>query len=92
MVLINYTNNLLWSHFHTKSNNRLIKRPKARPFLAHQNIKNIALSIFLQQRNNLRAGVVDISFRARYGGEPTVGLLQFAAKAAELKKQLDRIM
>jgi dolichol-phosphate mannosyltransferase len=74
---------------------RLMRAEVIRPILPHiqgVDLANIALSIFLQQRNNLRAGVVDISFRARYGGEPTVGLLQFAAKAAELKKQLDRIM
>lgn len=50
-------------------------------------LTNVALALLLK-RAGLRHGSVPIRFRERYGGEPTVRMGQFGAKAIELVRQL----
>jgi dolichol-phosphate mannosyltransferase len=54
-------------------------------------LANIALSLLVQKDKSLAVGRVDIRFRERYGGEPSVKISRFADKASELIRQLDVI-
>ncbi len=51
-------------------------------------LANIALSVLLQRDGRWRHGSIPIRFRERYGGEPSVALGKFGAKARELIGQL----
>jgi len=55
-------------------------------------LANIALSILLHKQKALRIGSVNITFRERYGGEPSVSFTKFASKALELKAQLRSVI
>ena len=54
-------------------------------------LANIALSIQLARQPGLREATVPIRFRERLGGEPSVPLHRFAAKAVELFRQLKEL-
>jgi len=64
----------------------LLDRIPADFFLA-----NVALAVLLRREHSWRHGSIPISFRERYGGEPSVGLNKFSKKAHELIAQLRRI-
>ena len=51
-------------------------------------LANVALAVLLKRKSGLRHGYVPISFRDRYGGQPTVPLSQFAFRARQLIRQL----
>ncbi len=51
-------------------------------------LANIALAVLLKRQPAIRHGAVPITFPARYGGEPSVPLRQFAMKGLELFQQL----
>jgi dolichol-phosphate mannosyltransferase len=55
-------------------------------------LANIALAILLRRETSCRHGSVKIRFRERYGGEPSVRLSQFGAKARELTAQIRRLL
>ncbi len=61
----------------------VLERLKARPVF----LTNVALAILLKKAR-LRHGAVPIRFRERYGGEPSVKIGQFGAKALELVRDL----
>lgn len=54
-------------------------------------LANVALSVLLRKDHSVRTGYVQIHFRERYGGEPTVKLSNFGGKAFELRRQLKAI-
>lgn len=51
-------------------------------------LANIAMAVCLRRQPGLAHGSIPIRFRERYGGEPTVRLGRFGAKAIELGRQL----
>jgi glycosyltransferase involved in cell wall biosynthesis len=51
-------------------------------------LANVALSVMLRREDGIRHGAVPIGFPPRYGGEPSVPLRRFLAKAVELFRQL----
>lgn len=51
-------------------------------------LANVALAVLLKRDRKIRHGSIAIRFRERYGGEPSVRLGKFGAKAAELVTQL----
>jgi dolichol-phosphate mannosyltransferase len=51
-------------------------------------LANIALALLLKKDKRIRHGYVPIRFRERYGGEPSVRMTKFGAKATELYRQL----
>jgi glycosyltransferase involved in cell wall biosynthesis len=51
-------------------------------------LANVAMAVLLKRNPSVRHGCVPIRFRERYGGEPTVRLNQFGARAGELFGQL----
>lgn len=51
-------------------------------------LANVALAVLLRRNGTVREGRVNIRFRERYGGEPTVPLGRFGNKALELIRQL----
>jgi dolichol-phosphate mannosyltransferase len=51
-------------------------------------LANIALAVLMRRDKAIRQGEVPIHFRERYGGEPSVPIRRFGAKAAELVRQL----
>ena len=53
-------------------------------------LKNVALSVLLKRRH-CNEGSVPITFRERYGGEPSVALGKFGDKAWELIQQLKKL-
>lgn len=71
---------------------RLMRTPVCAPAIASIpptfDLANIALSIQLARQPGLREATVPIRFRERLGGEPSVPLRRFAAKAVELFRQL----
>jgi len=54
-------------------------------------LANVALSILLARNRSVKVGVVPIHFRERYGGEPSVGIRMFGAKAFELIAQIQKL-
>lgn len=54
-------------------------------------LANVGLAVALRRDKTIRHGYVRISFRERYGGEPSVGMGKFGEKALELIKQVRRI-
>jgi glycosyltransferase involved in cell wall biosynthesis len=54
-------------------------------------LANVALAVLLKHDKTLRHGRVKIKFRERYGGEPSVALGKFGAKAFELNRQLRQL-
>ena len=54
-------------------------------------LANVALAVLLRRDPNWRHGKVPIRFRERYGGEPSVKIGKFGAKAFELVRQLKQI-
>jgi glycosyltransferase involved in cell wall biosynthesis len=75
---------------------RLMKVNKIHEFVSaisgKVDLANIALSLLIHKDERLKVGTVDIVFKERYGGEPSVKMTKFAAKAKELKKQLKTII
>ena len=72
---------------------RLMRTAAVAPFLPRVprefSLANIGLAVLLRKhRHAVRHGAVPIHFRARYGGEPSVGLGKFGVKAGELYRQL----
>lgn len=51
-------------------------------------LANVALAVLLRRETSIRHGRVPIRFRERYGGEPSVPLGNFGARASELVRQL----
>jgi dolichol-phosphate mannosyltransferase len=51
-------------------------------------LANIALAVMLRREKRIRHGAVPIAFPPRYGGEPSVPMRRFLAKAIELFQQL----
>jgi dolichol-phosphate mannosyltransferase len=51
-------------------------------------LANVGLAFVLKKDPMVRHGDISIRFRERYGGEPSVPLSKFAAKALELLRQL----
>lgn len=51
-------------------------------------LANVALAVMLRRENGIRHGAVPIDFPPRYGGEPSVPMRRFLAKAIELFRQL----
>jgi len=51
-------------------------------------LSNVAMSVMMRRNRALRHGRVNIHFRERYGGEPSVALGKFGNKATELIRQL----
>ena len=74
---------------------RLMKTAKISPSLlrigAHFNLANIALAVLLKKAKLLH-GKVEIRFRERLGGEPTVAIDQFGLKAIQLYQQLQKLL
>ena len=62
---------------------RAVARLEERPV----HLTNVALAVLLKKAG-LSHGFVPIRFRERYGGEPSVRMGQFGAKAAELLREL----
>ena len=54
-------------------------------------LANVALSVLLRRISSYRHGLIPIKFRERYGGEPSVRLGRFGAKARELLTHLQRL-
>jgi len=54
-------------------------------------LANVALAVLLNRDAAWRHGHVRIRFRERFGGEPSVAIGRFGAKALELNRQLRRI-
>jgi len=54
-------------------------------------LANVALAVLLRRDKSIRQSNVPIGFRERYGGEPSVRIGKFGAKAAELIQQLRRL-
>lgn len=50
-------------------------------------LANVALAVLLRKTPGISQGVVNIRFRERYGGEPSVPFSKFATRAKELVKQ-----
>lgn len=50
-------------------------------------LANVALAVLLRKTVGIRHGVVNIRFRERYGGEPSVPFSKFAVRARELVGQ-----
>ena len=75
---------------------RLMRTAVLGPFLERISedflLANIALAVLLRQSKEVRHGYVPIHFRERYGGEPSVGMGKFGAKAAELYRQLHAML
>lgn len=65
--------------------------PKLRAIPADFFLANVALAVLLRRDRAWRHGSVPIHFRERYGGEPSVRMGKFGAKAAELVRQLRAI-
>lgn len=55
---------------------------------ARISLANVALAVMLRREKGIRHGTVAIDFPARYGGEPSVPMRRFLAKAVELFRQL----
>jgi dolichol-phosphate mannosyltransferase len=55
-------------------------------------LANVGLAVLLRKDRNIREGRVNIRFRERYGGEPSVALGKFGEKAGELVRQLRALM
>jgi len=51
-------------------------------------LSNVALAVLLKRDPQWRHGIVKIKFSERYGGEPSVALGEFGARAVELVRQL----
>lgn len=51
-------------------------------------LANVALAVMLRREKGIRHGTVPIDFPPRYGGEPSVPMRRFLAKAIELFRQL----
>ncbi len=51
-------------------------------------LANVALAVMLRREKGIRHGAVPIDFPPRYGGEPSVPMRRFLAKAVELFRQL----
>lgn len=58
---------------------------------AEISLANVALAVMLRRENAIRHGSVPIHFPSRYGGEPSVPMARFFAKARELFQQLKRM-
>jgi dolichol-phosphate mannosyltransferase len=54
-------------------------------------LANVALAVLLRRERAWRHAAIPISFRERYGGEPSVRLAKFGGKARELIGQLRRL-
>lgn len=54
-------------------------------------LANVALAVMLRREEGIRHGAVPIDFPPRYGGEPSVPMRRFLAKAVELFRQLRAI-
>lgn len=50
-------------------------------------LANVALAVLLRKTPGIKHGVVNIRFRERYGGEPSVPFSKFATRAGELVLQ-----
>lgn len=51
-------------------------------------LANVALAVMLRREKGIRHGAVPIDFPPRFGGEPSVPMRRFLAKAVELFRQL----
>ena len=51
-------------------------------------LANVALAVMLRREKGIRHGAVPIVFPTRYGGEPSVPMRLFLAKAVQLFRQL----
>jgi dolichol-phosphate mannosyltransferase len=51
-------------------------------------LANVALAVMLRREGGIRHGAVPIDFPPRFGGEPSVPMHRFLAKAVELFRQL----
>jgi dolichol-phosphate mannosyltransferase len=51
-------------------------------------LANVALAVMLRRERGIRHGAVPIDFPPRFGGEPSVPMHRFLAKAVELFRQL----
>ena len=51
-------------------------------------LANVALAVMLRREKGIRHGAVPIDFPPRFGGEPSVPMRLFLAKAVELFRQL----
>ncbi len=69
----------------------VLKGPVTRLKATPVDLTNIGLAVLLK-RLSVTHGKVPIRFRERYGGEPSVRLTQFGAKAVELVRQLRGMM
>lgn len=72
---------------------RLMRTAAVTPFLDRVprgfSLANIGLAVLLRKhKRTVRHGSVPITFRERYGGEPTVSFGKFGAKAGELYRNL----
>ena len=54
-------------------------------------LANVGLAVLLRRERNVRHGYVNIHFRERYGGEPSVRLGKFGSKAFELIRNLHEL-
>lgn len=74
---------------------RLMRTESISPFLdripSDFHLANVALAVLLRKNPAIRHGMVNIRFRARYGGEPSVRLRKFGGRAAELIRQLSAL-
>jgi hypothetical protein len=74
---------------------RLMSCGACGPVVAHVpqeiSLANVALAVMLRREKGIRHGSVPIDFPPRYGGEPSVPMRRFLAKAAELFRQLRRM-
>ncbi len=55
-------------------------------------LANIGLAVLLRKDRKISEGRVNIRFRERYGGEPSVALGKFGEKASELVRQLRSLL
>jgi dolichol-phosphate mannosyltransferase len=69
----------------------VLTEPVARLKATRVDLTNIGLAVLLKKMS-VTHGTVPIRFRERYGGEPSVRLGQFGAKAVELVRQLRGMM
>jgi len=71
---------------------RLMRREACAPTLLRVpediSLANVALAVMLRREAGIRHGAVPIEFPPRYGGEPSVPMRRFLAKAVELFRQL----
>ncbi len=51
-------------------------------------LANVALAVMLRREGGIRHGAIPIDFPPRFGGEPSVPMRRFLAKAVELFRQL----